>query len=305
MSAVQKLRQQASKADERAIRAAFELAMQHLARVDDQVFAHMRQSGNPDIVEQILPLTLDVLRPFVDGLTQSLQAEARRIALAVHADAHASTRKARPVGDGTYVEIGKVKRKKRDENPFAAREFDLGDVRKVVAKLVVDIGREQRRSLKKIIARRFDPDSKANDTLVKDIRATVGLTEREAGAVMNLRDDLDGRGIGAKRVDQQVEAYAKKLLKKRAERIARTETVRVETMGRRAGWHEAQKDGLLSKKARVEWILSSGACDICRDIAKQKPLLNGGSFQGPEGPIHGPPAHPHCLCDVVASDTGE
>ncbi len=267
-----------SNADQEKIAAAIKRALQHVARIDDNAFYHFRLSRNPDVLAgQLVPLTLDALKPLVDELSEIFVAEASRIA------------------DAAY---GQVRVKK-------ASKSDQFVIKHNVAKLVVDISSEQRRALTKIIEKRFDRDSIRNDKLVKDIKASVGLTVRDAQAVMNFRDAQEARGLSAKRVDDEVNRYSERLHEARAQSIARTETVRIETHARREGWRAAQKEGHISHAATVEWVAGGGCCEACGDMNGERVPLNGGVFVYEGQRIPGPPAHPRCGCEVVASDEDE
>jgi HK97 family phage portal protein len=95
-----------------------------------------------------------------------------------------------------------------------------------------------------------------------------------------------------------------------SERIARTETSRMEREGRLTAWKES---GIVS---RVEWVLSARPCELCRAIASkvnQVPLgqpfvPKGGTVTGDDGTVFvmdyedvtGHPAHPGCWCDTRA-----
>lgn len=281
-------------ADTRVIAHAFLLATKQLARLDEQVFAHLRASNVDKIIDQIMPLTLDALRPFVDTLTRAMTEQARNVASLEYLRIAGRTIKAARSPFGYIAEVEKAAR-------FSKPEVDQDAIRKNVAKLVVEITSEQRKALKKVIARRYDKDSLRNDTLVKDIKRTVGLTEREASAVMNLRDSLVERELPDTRIENEVGNYSDKLHQLRAQRIARTESVRVETQGRRAAFKSARQDGLLSKNARVEWVSNSEACPECQRLNGKTTTLDG-TFATREGKLHGPPLHPHCACDILATD---
>jgi hypothetical protein len=175
------------------------------------------------------------------------------------------------------------------------------DIRKDIAKLVVEISAQQRRALQRVIERRFDRKSKTNDTLIADIKAVVGLTEREAVAVMNLRDSLIERGLPPTRIANEIEQYSTRLHQLRAQRIARTETVRIQTEGKRAAYKALRKDGVLGKTAYVEWVAAWDCCSECRRLNGMTTSITG-LFVTKYGKVKGPPAHPHCACDVVARD---
>ena len=101
----------------------------------------------------------------------------------------------------------------------------------------------------------------------------------------------------------------------RSENIARTETARFVELGQVEQWRET---GIVRGK---RWLLSPGACEICRAVADQagdaaldRPFVTlGGSLPLPGGGEHvfdfsdvdGPPAHPKCRCTLVPVLEGE
>lgn len=79
----------------------------------------------------------------------------------------------------------------------------------------------------------------------------------------------------------------------RAEMIARTELAMAHVQGNVEGWKET---GEVEKK---KWIVSQDeVCDICQELDGVTIDLDD-DFDGPDGPLDAPPAHPNCRCDIV------
>jgi len=86
----------------------------------------------------------------------------------------------------------------------------------------------------------------------------------------------------------------------RADRIARTETVRAMNAGVEQGWIQS---GIVQGK---EWLGASDMCELCQTMNAQYgpgtggiPL--GGTFIDTDyGPVNGPPLHPHCRCTLIS-----
>lgn len=133
------------------------------------------------------------------------------------------------------------------------------------------------------------------------IRDTVGLHPAWAQAVVNLRERVhanalaEGKTLAAATAlaDRKAEQYSKRLIKRRAENIARTETITAENLGRYASWTDAVRSGVMNPKSWKEWNTEVGdGCDICVAMDGEKvpwdqPFSNG---------LLMPPAHPSCRC---------
>lgn len=138
------------------------------------------------------------------------------------------------------------------------------------------------------------------ERLYPEIRANIGLLPRELKAVGNRRALLVAEGIPEGRIDKLVAKYSQQLLRKRAERIARTETITAQAAGRRQMWQLAEESGELPKVQR-RWMSAPGSdnpdrpCEICLDLDGKTAPING-QYESLEGPIDGPTAHPGCRC---------
>lgn len=164
----------------------------------------------------------------------------------------------------------------------------------------------------------------------RDIRRMIGLTRSQARAVANFRRMLEGdpqamgealtrqlrdrrfdptilrsirTGTRLKReqVDKMVDAYYWRYLNYRAKMIARTESLRASNMGQRALWQQAMdQDFLQPERTRRQWILTGDdrLCEFCLSIRNMNPkgVRLDEPFLSPDGPVDGPPVHPHCRC---------
>ena len=166
-------------------------------------------------------------------------------------------------------------------NPLAVTAADQGS-----ARLVREVTTETRRAIQQTITRALTdgiPPAKA----ARLIRPLIGLTQRQADAVFT-RWLLKG--------DAAAEKYAARLLRHRANTIARTETIRASVDGQLAIWREAQRQGLLPPNARKRWITTPDdrLCPRCAPLhGVEVPLAS--SFPGG---VMGPPLHPNCRCSV-------
>lgn len=186
------------------------------------------------------------------------------------------------------------------DNPFA---FQWIDTR--TAALVTQVADETKAAIRGVIREAFlngDPPRKSAQT----IRTLVGLTERDSKAVLRYWRTvaMDGNR-SAKVADDMADTYARKLLRRRAENIARTETINAANAGVRFSWQEAKGQGLTLPGSMMEWIAaldSKRTCQRCIAMDSQKVPI-GQPFMSDIGPIDGPTLHPSCLVpdtEVVA-----
>lgn len=207
--------------------------------------------------------------------------------------------------DREYERVGSDLRvAKADKEPalnrFAEVLHDDEFIFNRAAELVVDIGDEQRDNLRQTLAMRFDPDVRP-ENVIRDIKWVVGLTDRESAAVFRREDKMREAGVPEQRIQSATQRYSDELHQKRAERIARTETVAIETQARDTAWKIARSDGLVPDGAKKLWVASYSACAYCRALVKLGKIPLDGTWAHPEDGriITGPPAHPHCECSTV------
>ncbi len=163
--------------------------------------------------------------------------------------------------------------------------------------LIREWGNSSQDSLRALILRAYQ-DGIPSARLARLIRDSgIGLTERQALAVVRRQGLLTSQGIQAAKVDSLVERYSAQLLRARAESIARTELKASATAGHQASWQELVEEGTLNAAtARQIWVYTplEDICDICSPLdGVEVPI--GGTFPGG---YSGPPAHPNCLCDL-------
>lgn len=189
----------------------------------------------------------------------------------------------------------------------ASVAFDLLNPRAVdwirahSAGLVRDVTDEARAAVRAIMARSFEEGipPQAAARLIRDV---VGLTEREARAVANFRARQFADGVSPQRALRAVERYGARLLNARAERIARTETIRASTEGQQELWRQARDRGVFGAEAVQEWVVTPDdrLCPECEPMDGATAPI-GGDFRGGGS---GPPLHPNCRCAVVLRPDG-
>lgn len=177
--------------------------------------------------------------------------------------------------------------------------------REYIPELVREITQETREALRDVLAAGYEEGRTARQ-IGRDIRGTVGLTRRQVASVLRLRASMQRRGVDEERIVAAVQREYQRQIRRRAELIARTETIRAYNTGQQAAWEQAAGDGFIdAAEAKRFWIASPSSsgrtCDICEAIARENAQGIGLNepFQLPGGgTIDMPPAHPACRCSV-------
>lgn len=186
-----------------------------------------------------------------------------------------------------------------DAAPVPGMAFDRANpeavrwARERAARLVVDVTEQSRAAVRRIIARAVEGKLTPREA-ARLIRNVVGLTELQSDAVLNMQVKLLAQGKLDEAVRKAGERYAARLLRYRAETIARTETIAAANEGQRQLWKQAQERGFLKATQRRRWITTPDErlCPVCKALNGKTATL-GEPFPG--GYMN-PPAHPNCRC---------
>lgn len=187
------------------------------------------------------------------------------------------------------------------ERPEAVRAAN-----RLAADLVTNVSKETRDALRAMIVRSIQ-DKIPPFEIARTIRSMIGMTSRDALAAMNFREQLINRGLPPARVDARMATYVKRKIAARAKMIAQTEIMGALNKGVQQSFLDAQKDGLLPKDARREWIVTEDEilrqCPVCAPMRGQTRKLDEPFMTGTGGETQNPPAHPRCRCTTgVATD---
>lgn len=226
----------------------------------------------------------------------------------------------RGVHDGALVSspharerLGRVIRVKQVEldfdraNPHAIRFASTQS-----AALVTAITEQTRRAIQRAVTRgvagHLDPAGV--ERLIRDV---IGLNDRQAAAILNLRRNLEAAGMSPLRIRAQVARARAKALRFRAEMIARTETMRSVNMGQLALWLAARDAGMFSTtQVTRRWVVTPDdrLCPFCAAMEGRTAAFDEQFRSVPIGRKRGigfrtfpdvltPPLHPLCRCTMV------
>ncbi len=181
-------------------------------------------------------------------------------------------------------------------NPYSVRF-----VQNRAAAMVAEVSEQQRTLLRKIISGGFEAGERPV-SILQQISDLVGLIEREWRAVVNRDKLLASTGMPDQARRAAVAKYRDKLLKQRAQRIARTETVDAYTEGIQDSWQMASDEGIIEPDTMKEWMEISASprtCPICRGLGGQQVPIDQPFISDIIGEIMRPTAHPHCRCTMT------
>ncbi len=165
------------------------------------------------------------------------------------------------------------------------------------SKFADGISAETQKAIREIIERSIAEGITPANT-AKLIRPLIGLTSKQAESVQKRTlKTFATKGIEA--ATKEAEKYGSKLLRKRAETIARTEIMRAQNTGQRAAWDEAVTDGTIAPESQKVWIVAEDdrLCPYCSKLADETVPLDG-KFSSAFGVVSEPPLHPNCRCTV-------
>lgn len=165
------------------------------------------------------------------------------------------------------------------------------------ANLVVGIDEESKRAIRTVLERMFR-DGIPPRTAAREIRDLIGLTERQITAVENYRLTLGE----SDRVGQLTAEYSERLLRQRAENIARTESMTASNQGQHELWRQARDQGFIEPEQKRKWIITPDErlCEICAPVPDNGPVgLDEPFVLGDGSIVMNPPGHPQCRCTTA------
>ena len=165
--------------------------------------------------------------------------------------------------------------------------------------LIQGIGTEAREIIRDAVSLGFQLGNPPRQ-MADIIEASIGLTARDAAAVQRRLALHIEQGMNEDLASERASAYADELLGRRAENIARTETVAAEAQGTLQSWRVAEDEGLIVTGTQKQWIAAMGSdrtCEICEELDGMDPVDLDASWDSSfVGLVSAPPSHPSCRC---------
>jgi hypothetical protein len=197
-------------------------------------------------------------------------------------------------GGGIARKVNRIQRKEFEFDPasWSAKKW----VDTEGGSLIVNLTAAQYKSVQALLQNQIYMGITSPYVLADRIKYFVGLTEREALAVVKFMRSLTEEGIPASAINTQVENYASFLHKNRAMRIARTELSNAYNFGQYDSLKQAAGEGWLPGDPEKSWMAGGiNPCEICEANESDGPIPLEAQFSS--GHDH-PTAHPNCECSV-------
>lgn len=154
--------------------------------------------------------------------------------------------------------------------------------------LITDITEDVRAAIRLTVVDSFEAGIPPRE-VARLIRGGIGLTERDAQAVMTRQLKMLSEGINLELATRRAERYATKLLNSRTLSIARSEGMRAANEGQRLLWKQAVSKGLLDNGQQKE-LLQTDPCPLCASMSGERVGLEDDFSEGL------PPFHSRCRC---------
>jgi hypothetical protein len=168
--------------------------------------------------------------------------------------------------------------------------------------MVTDVSDETYAALKRLLTQAYD-EGMTSKEVAKLIEEHVGLTERDIKQRARLIAAMEEEGLSAAEIAAWDEKWTKAKIKYRAQVIADNELVDAGNQGQRRLWDQAQKDGLIPKDTKKQWIVTPDEklCQLCGPMSSPQPGISvvgiNEAYQTPAGAVFIPSdIHVRCRC---------
>ena len=176
----------------------------------------------------------------------------------------------------------------------------LDYVRTHSATLIRGIGDETRQAIRALLVQNMQA-GRSWQSLVPELQSMLGVTVKQADALVALRARLLAQGMREDPVMRLVDAKARQYKRLRARTVARHETMEAVSQGAQAQMTELIQQGVLEPSRYKKYFVLTNddrLCPICRET---KQLNSDGvglldPFLTPNGPYLRPPIHVTCRC---------
>ena len=173
-------------------------------------------------------------------------------------------------------------------------------IRERSSKLIVEISNETREAVKEILDKAIR-NGEAPYRIRTRIGNTTGLFTRWAAAVDRRYSELLASGVPEAEANKAAAKYHDKLLRRRGQNIAITETVSASNQGTLDSWKIAQDNQWIPSDSGKEWISAFGSARTCEFCSALHGVVVGVNEMFPDtgiGKTQRPPLHVNCRCTM-------
>lgn len=159
-----------------------------------------------------------------------------------------------------------------------------------------EVEEETRKAVRVIIEEALKYGGHPYET-AREIRQHIGLTERQTMSILNYQRKLDESGRSQTRVDNMVDSQIRRMIRMRAETIARTETIDAANQGQLLHWEDMAEKGYIDTRyIKKKWSTTPDdrLCPVCMAISGEIADINQSFSWGGMRPTR----HPKCRCSI-------
>ncbi len=166
-----------------------------------------------------------------------------------------------------------------------------------IGELISSVSADTRKLVRELVDQMFTEGLSTREMATR-IRDRLGLTRPLQAQLAKFEREAIKKGVAGDDLKRRVARFTRRLIRKRAFVIARTEGIRAVSEGQSAVWKTAQQEGILPQEQKQFWITTEDdrVCPICAPMNDQEVGIRE-TFTGGNGEaISAPPAHVLCRC---------
>jgi len=176
-------------------------------------------------------------------------------------------------------------------------------INRLGADMVREVSDVTRQGIRGIVYRGFQ-EGFPPDQMARQMRAMVGLTEKQLGPIERYTAKLAADGVSPEKIEELRQKLVARKIRQRTATIARTESITAAGAGQQQMWLQARDQALLNDgKTRRVWIVTPDdrLCPFCQAIPDLNPqgVTLDAPFKTPGSPVLFPAAHPNCRCAIA------
>lgn len=158
----------------------------------------------------------------------------------------------------------------------------------------------QSRAVRALINHHATVEPLSQRALAELLRPVLSLTEAQTASLLKIRASLQAQGKFGDTLELSVTREASRMVRQRANVIARTELATAWNGGAQVTMERAEASGAFARPLKKTWRAQPGKpCPTCAGLHGRSVALTAGF----DGAFQTPPAHPGCRCVVLYEES--
>lgn len=176
-------------------------------------------------------------------------------------------------------------------------------IREQSTRMITMIGETERGAIRDILLDMSQRGTSPTQA-ARQIREYIGLTRPQAATLERFRQTMEDAGLKASKIEERIAARVKKMIRYRANVIARNEAVTSSVTGNRLGYMELANTGQIDVNiVRRRWVVANDErlCQVCAPVPGLNPEGRrlDEPYVTPIGNLMIPHAHVMCRCTEI------